>query len=86
MTTIGLMIGKGVVAAFAVLIAASVVAKMLIVVGAIPKMPVTGMQRVIHALANVVGGLTVTRSPGIRRRNAGVGDRGGLSGDGTERF
>jgi hypothetical protein len=86
MTTIGLMIGKGVVAAFAVLIAASVVAKMLIIAGAIPKTPATGMQRMIHALANVVGGLALTRSPGIRRRNAGVGARGGRSGDGTERF
>ena len=85
MTAIGLTIGKGVVAAFAVLIAASVVAKMLIVVGAIPKTPVTGMQRIVHALANVVGGLGFARSPGIRRRNAGVGDRGGKSG-GTERF
>jgi hypothetical protein len=67
---LGLGVGTAVVILLALLIAASVVAKLLIVFGVVPRRPQSGRDALVHALANFVGGLTRVRS----RRG---GQRGG---------
>ena len=62
---LGLQLGTALVILLAVLIAVSVVAKLLIVFGVVPRQPETGFHALIHAMANFVGGLT---SPRQRRR------------------
>ena len=68
----GLGVGTALVILLAVLIVASVAAKLLIVFGAVPRRPQTGFEALVHALANFVGGLTRVRS---RRDRQGSGDR-----------
>ncbi len=62
---LGLQLGTALVVLLAVLIGVSVVAKLLIVFGVVPRQPETGFHAMVHAMANFVGGLT---SPRQRRR------------------
>lgn len=70
---LGIGVGTGLVVLLAALIAVSVVAKLLIVFGAVPRQPVTGWHSLVHGLANVVGGLVRPRPR--RGRDAGADDR-----------
>jgi len=54
----GLGFGMAVVVLLAVLIGLSVVAKLLIVFGAVPRRPESGFHAFVHGMANFVGGLT----------------------------
>lgn len=64
---LGIEFGTGLVVLLAVLIGASVVAKLLIVFGAVPRQPESGFHALVHGMANFVGGLT---RPRPRRRDA----------------
>lgn len=70
---LGIGVGTGLVVLLAALIAISVVAKLLIVFGAVPRQPVTGWHTLVHGLANFVGGLVRPRPR--RRRDAGPDER-----------
>ena len=70
---LGLGLGTALVVLLAALIAASVVAKLLIVFGVVPRQPATGVHAFVHALANFVGGLT--RAKPRRRGTSGSDDR-----------
>jgi membrane-bound ClpP family serine protease len=62
-------IGAVAVALFAAVIGLSVFAKLLIVFGAVPREPQNGLHAIVHAVANVVGGLArpkPRRRPGSR--------------------
>jgi hypothetical protein len=61
-------IGMAVFILLAVVISLSVVSKLLIVFGVVPREPETGFHLLVHGAANVVGGLTRSRA---RRRPAG---------------
>jgi hypothetical protein len=63
--TLGTSIGTVALILFAAVIGLSVLAKLLIVFGAVPREPESGFHAMVHALANVVGGLT---RPKPRRR------------------
>lgn len=67
----GLGIGTVVVVLLAVLIGLSVVAKLLIVFGAVPRRPESGFHALVHGMANFVGGLTrpKPRRPGRSAQN-----------------
>lgn len=71
--SLGLGLGTALVILLAALIAASVVAKLLIVFGVVPRQPATGVHAFVHALANFVGGLTRAKP---RRRGSSGGDDG----------
>ena len=64
-------IGMAVVILLAVLIGLSVVAKLLIVFGIVPRQAENGFHALVHGAANVVGGLTRQRP---RRRTGGRDD------------
>lgn len=67
--TLGTGIGTAALILFAAVIGLSVVAKLLIVFGAVPRQPQSGPHAMVHALANIVGGLTrpkPRRRPGSR--------------------
>lgn len=51
-------VGMAVVVLLAVLIGFSVVAKLLIVFGFVPRRPQSGFDALVHGMANFVGGLT----------------------------
>ncbi len=57
----GLGVGMAVVVLLAVLIGLSVVAKLLIVFGVVPRRPERGVHALVHGMANFVGGLTRAR-------------------------
>lgn len=69
----GIGFGMAVVILLAVLIGLSVVAKLLIVFGAVPRQPENGFHALIHAAANFVGGLT--RPKPRRREGSRLDDR-----------
>lgn len=71
--SLGLGLGTALVVLLAALIGASVVAKLLIVFGVVPRRPTTGPHAFVHALANFVGGLTRARP---RRRGTSGSDDG----------
>ncbi|HET7718234.1 MAG TPA: hypothetical protein VFK86_21615 [Bauldia sp.] len=62
----GIGIGTAIFILLAVLIGLSVVAKLLIVFGVVPRQAENGFHVIVHGAANFVGGLT---RPGPRRRN-----------------
>ena len=64
---LGLGVGTALVILLGVLIAGSVVAKLLIVFDVVPRRPETGLHALVHAMANFVGGLMRPRP----RRNRG---------------
>lgn len=64
--TMGTRVGMAVVILLAVLIGLSVVAKLLIVFGIVPRRPDSGFHALVHGAANFVGGLT---RPKPRRRH-----------------
>ena len=61
----GIGFGMAIVILLAVLIGLSVVAKLLIVFGIVPRQPENGFHALVHGAANFVGGLT---RPKPRRR------------------
>jgi len=66
--TLGSGIGTVALILFAAVIGLSVLAKLLIVFGAVPREPASGLHALVHAVANIVGGLT---RPKPRRRPRG---------------
>lgn len=62
----GLRVGTALLILLAVLIGASVLSKLLIVFGVVPRRPETAVHGIVHAMANFVGGLARTRP---RRRD-----------------
>jgi len=68
----GLTIGAVLVALFAALISVSVVAKLLIVFGVVPRRPENAFHALVHAAANFVGALT---RPKPRLRDDGRRER-----------
>ena len=75
--SIGMTVGMAVLIVFAALIGLSVVSKLLIVFGIVPKEPTTPIHFLTHALANFVGGLRVMRRSGERRGNIAWRDPSG---------
>jgi hypothetical protein len=63
--SLGTQAGMAIVILLAVLIGLSVLAKLLIVFGVVPRRPESGFHALVHAAANFVGGLT---RPKPRRR------------------
>lgn len=61
----GIRVGMAIVILLAVLIGLSVLAKLLIVFGVVPRRPESSFHALVHAAANFVGGLT---RPKPRRR------------------
>ena len=70
-TSTGTAIGMAIFILLAVLIGLSVVAKLLIVFGIVPREAENGFHVLVHGAANVVGGLTKPR----RRPDGRGGDR-----------
>ena len=66
---LGMQLATALVILLAALIALSVVAKLLIVFGIVPRQPQTATQALVHSLANFVGGLTRPRPRGDSRRD-----------------
>ena len=66
---LGIQLATGFLILLAALIALSVVAKLLIVFGIVPRQPATATQALVHTLANFVGGLTRPRPRGDPRRD-----------------
>ena len=69
----GIGFGTAIVILLAVLIGLSVVAKLLIVFGVVPRQPENGFHSLVHGAANFVGGLT--RQKPRRREGSRFDDR-----------